>query len=87
MTNNQARFFLRILATPLSVLAWLAALLLALQAIAGGDFKQATVSLLVSLLALFLRSSHSKAKFCAGCISSSRGANDHRQPSALRIKN
>ncbi len=53
MTNNQARFFLRILATPLSVLAWLAALLLALQAIAGGDFKQATVSLLVSLLALF----------------------------------
>jgi len=50
--NDQARFFFRILAGPVAVLMWLAALLLGFQAIARRDVEQTVVSLVVCLLAL-----------------------------------
>lgn len=52
MRNNRARFSFRILAAPVALLPWLAALLVGFEALARGDFKHAVASGLVCLLAL-----------------------------------
>jgi hypothetical protein len=44
MRSNQARFLFRIFAAPVAVVAWLAGLLLMIQAMARGDFRDAAMS-------------------------------------------
>jgi hypothetical protein len=50
MKNSQARFVFRILAAPVAVLTWLAAVAFGFYAVAG-DFKHLIGSLVVCLLA------------------------------------